>query len=205
MPRCPACPISALPDATRCAHCGATFAAPRWGLFEQRLSKSDEAQVHIPNAAVVTLGLLGIGGGAWGMGAACVLLVSMPFRPGIALVYGVAIALYVFGIWCGVQMFQRRAGWLRQNAAFWCLQIPAFGSPIITYSFASGAMFNLWIRLLPTEVGFEFWLGSKFQFFFSYPKPWTIGVNVVALVIALYLLKLERSKMTAPNVEAGSS
>ena len=67
MSYCPVCTASAVLNATKCAACGAEFLMPNIGLLESRLTEEQEAALKFPKHFPTVLGILGIGGAAWGL------------------------------------------------------------------------------------------------------------------------------------------
>lgn len=195
MPHCPACPARLPRDATRCSDCGATFTGPRYGVLESRLSPTQEAAIKIAKPVPITLGLLGIGGAAWGLMA--VAAGYSQLQGGIvgnAIAIGMA-TLYLFSGYCGVRALQKATGWLRLNQMLWALQIPIIITPILSFAFASGAFVNAWIRLQPSiGYGATALLGSNFTFNLFTPGNTAFGVNLVAVAITYYLTRVQRSE-----------
>jgi hypothetical protein len=135
------------------------------------------------------LGILAIGGGFLGA-TATLSEVSAQYQTiggGIVLLFGF-FALYAWGVWCGVLMLEDAPNALSSNRWFWATQIPIFISPFLGYAFASGFFLNVWLRLPDFNLGFNFLLGSKFEYhFMQSDQPWVLGLNVFALAIFLFL------------------
>ena len=197
MPRCPACPAHAEPYATQCTACGATFPKPVLGVLESRISPEQEAALRVPGFVLVALGVLGIGGAAWGLFAIAFYLAGgWPSVLSIILI-GVVAAVYVFGAYAGVLALRRTPGWLRKNIVFWVFQVPLLSSPIISYSLASGGLFTVWLQFLPYfRVGANFFLGSTFTVNLFSKGPVVLGANLLALGVVLYLLRVQAKSAT---------
>jgi hypothetical protein len=196
MPQCPACPQPLPATATSCPSCGATFEAPVLALFESRLSKEQEAGVIVPAHVTVTIGVLAIAGGAWGAIAVAHQVATQPFRILTAGLFTFVAAFFLFGILSGVLALRRQEGWLWKNTLFWLAQVPVLQSTVLSYTLFSGAMLSLWVQPFEPRLGFNYWFGSSFQLNIGRATPLLFGVNVVALVITLYLLHLQRKRAT---------
>lgn len=193
MPSCPACPARVEQKATHCTACGASFPKPFIGIFESRITVEQEAAVQVPAFVQIALGLFAISGAAWGLSAIATLLAEG--WPGLVLAMLVsAVALvYMFGAYVGVLALRRSPGWLRKNTVFWALQVPFFMSPVFSYSLASGGLFIIWVQVLPSlSIGVNYFLGSTFKVDLLSEGPFSLGVNLLALGIFVYLLRLQR-------------
>jgi hypothetical protein len=69
------------------------------------------------------LGILALGGSFLGVVIGVSLLVSQRSVL-VAAVEAPFLALYVWGIWCGLRMLERPDGALKMNAWFWATQVP---------------------------------------------------------------------------------
>ena len=141
------------------------------------------------------LGILGIGGGAVGFVACATKLLGAthPAQWAIYIVFG---GLYAWGLWCGVKLMESQPNALRYNRRFWLLQVPAFNSPLLGYSFASGFHLTLSLNLTPFSLGFNSQVGSAFDFsLIRWDQPLSLGVNVFAFGMYLWL---EREFPDAP-------
>jgi hypothetical protein len=197
MPSCPACPAQVEPDATHCVACGASFLGPDLGVLESRLTPEQEAAAKVPGFLPVTVGLLGIGGAAWGLMAVAVAFAKgWPGLLSAALIAGMA-GVFVFGAHVGVLALRRTPGWLRKNTVFWAVQVPVFSSPLVSYSLASGGFFTVWLQLYPPiKVGTNFFLGSTFTINLFSKAPVAIGANLLALAVVVYLTRVQVKSAT---------
>lgn len=97
------------------------------------------------------------------------------------------MALYAWGMWCGIRLIEGTKGSLEANRWFWAYQIPIVSSPFISYMVASGALLNI---VLHPE-GFRFSIavrfGSQFGASWMQDQPWSFGINIFALCISSYL------------------
>jgi hypothetical protein len=195
MPHCPTCHNQAERGATQCGVCNASFQKPAFRALESRLSQAQENSLKAHAAVPITLGIVGIGGAAVGLIALVSGLVAIRAVPslGTLAVLALGVALYAFSAYCGAIALQKRHGWLRMNFALWAIQIPVITSPVLSYTFATGALAFLWVRPSPLGAGFNFFLGSNFAINLFTPGVSMFGLNALALGVALYLRRLERS------------
>ncbi len=101
--------------------------------------------------------------------------------------------MYLFSGYCGVRAIQRKYGWVRLNQVLWAVQVPAFVSPLLSYSFSTGGFVTAWLQLHPSfHIGGSTWLGSAFTLNFLTPGPLAVGINLFALVVSYYLSRGHR-------------
>ena len=139
------------------------------------------------------LGILDLGGGFLGfvMGATILFRQVSSWSPEIFWSKVLAVpflALYCWGMWCGVRTLEDARTAKRANLWFWGIQIPCFMSPIAGYVFACGA--TAIVSYIPETSSTSFLLrvGSQFQYSLLEGKPLQIGINCFALVVCLLLL-----------------
>ena len=97
------------------------------------------------------------------------------------------VLMYCFGIWCGLRLLESSNKSLFPCTIFWLVQIPYFMSPLAGYGFTSGALFYITYEY---PAGFSWFtrLGSQFGYsLLQADKPFIIGVNLFALLIAGFL------------------
>ncbi|MGN2254357.1 hypothetical protein ACFWZ4_13340 [Frateuria sp. GZRe12] len=103
------------------------------------------------------------------------------------------MGLYAWGVWSGLRMLEGSPGAVRANFRFWLLQVPAFSSSVIGYFFASGFHLTVTLQWSPLKLNANFLLGSTFTCsLLQADKPLGAGINVFALLIALWLLRQMR-------------
>jgi len=197
MPHCPHCTMRVSPGDTRCETCGGKFPSPSYDLFESRLTASQESAIPLFKPLALLLCLIPVLGGILGIAGIVTSVLQLQERkpPASALtVYVVAGMLYVFGIYCGLRLMLKAKGWLRANFVFWSLQIPALSSPILSYSFSSGAFATGGVQLFPNVGVFgHAWIASNFSLSLFTSKQVYVGINVPALAITYYLFRLYRT------------
>jgi len=114
-------------------------------------------------------------------------------------------ALYCFGIWTAVSAFRGRSGWVRAARWFWLAQVPMLQSPLASWAMFSGLGVWLYVRSSAGQVGAgASWYigGGHFWSVSSGTGLLVLGVNVVALGIALALFRLSERGSQAAHAEA---
>ena len=128
-----------------------------------------------------------IGGGLVGLGLiGRAFLTEHPTK--ITMIIHVAfILVFSFGIVAGVVLIKRpRLGRLL-SAIFQAMQIPLAIGPTVSYALFSGACFNVYKHA--TGWGFNFLFGSRYYFCLNGREPWLAGINIVALVLFVLLVR----------------
>jgi hypothetical protein len=100
------------------------------------------------------------------------------------------LALYGIGIWSGLQSFRRRANWQRVARLFWIAQIPLAATPVLSWVMFSGAGVWIFFRRFGSGwlLGWSGSVGNGVRWALPQdPQRFTIGVNVLALVITVVL------------------
>ncbi len=138
------------------------------------------------------LGVLSIGGGFLGVaiGLSKFAVVSGFFNYIFILVF---VGFYIFGIVSGVLLIESDSYQaIKWSSLYWLIQVPIVMSPLLGYQFASGLILNVWLATAGGS-GWYFSLGSAFGYsMFESFQPWSIGVNIVALLVTVYLYKVKR-------------
>ncbi|AXK71260.1 hypothetical protein DWG18_02450 [Lysobacter sp. TY2-98] len=138
------------------------------------------------------IGILGVGGGAIGI-AAVTSVVAQQHNPIEWLFSLIFAALYAWGLWCGVRMLEGSPDAERKNLIFWLVQVPVFSSPVLGYFFANGFHLTVSVQASPLNFNANFFLGSTFTYsLLQSDKPWILGVNLFALGVALWLVRVMR-------------
>ena len=134
------------------------------------------------------LGLLAAGGGFLGV----VLGVSLLVSPGNLLAKLLLlpfIALYAWGVRCGVLMLESDPRAVRSSIWFWALQTPYFMSPVFGYFFASGSLLYVTYSPAETSLGALYRLGSQFEYsLLQADKPLVVGINLFAVAVLCLLV-----------------
>lgn len=97
------------------------------------------------------------------------------------------VGVFLFGVLASVALIIKPKWGLILSAVFQTVQIPVFTKSAVSYSLSSGACFNLYKHV--SGWGFNFFFGSHYCFILNSNRPWSIGVNLVALVFFVFLIK----------------
>lgn len=155
------------------------------------------------------IGILSLGGGAIGAALGLQLILSRghPVEWVICLAF---IAIYVWGVWCGTKLLEGDDQALRPLLKYWALQVPTFGSPILGYFLESGFHATVSFQFWPPHISGNMVIGSSFNYsLMQAGTPWSIGVNVFALVVSVWLYRLlsglspNSSYMDSPTTARG--
>lgn len=147
-----------------------------------------------------TLGILTIGGGVTGIALGITFLdVSISWLPGLVSV--VFLTLYLWGTWCGIKILKGSPEALRSSMPFWSIQIPVIQSSFASYIFSNGAFAG--VLLKPTEHRFDLqvWIGSQAEISVMTGKPLTLGINVFALFVVVWLWRLVRVQASTTSLK----
>lgn len=144
------------------------------------------------------VGLLLIGGGAYGAfltirGYADLLTTSQAvlFSADTAIA-GVFVLIFGWCVWTGVDLWRGRRQALKFALVLFALQIPALTVPGFTYHFHTGLQLRIGV-LSGGEVSVGFKLGSGLTLeIASDVQGLAIGVNLVALFVLIYLIRVAR-------------
>ncbi|MFZ2146513.1 MAG: hypothetical protein WAV28_04765 [Sedimentisphaerales bacterium] len=112
------------------------------------------------------------------------------------------VFLFLFGIVAGLALVEKPQLGAALSAVYQALQIPVISSSLLTYEFFSGL--QLGVGLAKGRLAFFIEYGARFALQFSMSAaPWSIGVNILALVLFVYLLLLLRpkAKVAVPSGE----
>ncbi|MBU2266370.1 MAG: hypothetical protein KJ977_04950, partial [Candidatus Omnitrophica bacterium] len=131
-----------------------------------------------------------IGGGFTGF----VIILSALFSSQMQLIYilvSILFALFfLFGVFSGLCLIEDQKTGIKLSIVYQGIQIVKLSSPIVTYFFVSG--FHLTPEIAFNRISIFFKLGAEFSFFILSKNPWSIGVNIVALGLFIYLLRIKK-------------
>lgn len=97
----------------------------------------------------------------------------------------VFLGIYVYSVFAGYWLWKNYAKGYRASVLLQLIQIPVLVSPLLTYQFVSGLMFRF---LLGTGgTGFDFNFGSLWSLLFLSDSGFSIGVNIIPLIIFFFL------------------
>jgi hypothetical protein len=155
------------------------------------------------------MGVLSLGGGSTGLiyASAAVLTGGQP------LVFWITVALgtllYGAGVWSGLRLLEGRPGAERMNLLYWCLQIPFVNTPVLAFSFYSGATAVISASIGWDESGSDQMNFSANAVFgssldWSYMQgdvPWEFGVNALACLFVWWGGRLLRRQTDVAKLE----
>ncbi len=135
----------------------------------------------------IIVSLVQIGGGLLGLG-----LIVLSFLDGqptqtvmkFHIIFG---CVFLFGVVSGLALIIKPRLGLVLSALFQAVQIPFFIKSGIAYAMSCGACVNLYKHA--SGWGFNFFFGSRYSLSLNSEQPWLIGVNIVALVLFVFLIK----------------
>jgi hypothetical protein len=151
----------------------------------------------------VLLVVLQIGGGLLGLGLIGRSLWAGDFTSITLIIHGAFAILFVFGILAGVALITKPMLGLVMSLIFQGIQIPIIVSPVIAYNLLSGALFSIYWH----ETGWgSNWgiLASRYYFSINSGEPWYLGINILALVLFVLLIReiwLEAAAAKIPDSE----
>jgi hypothetical protein len=111
-----------------------------------------------------------------------------------------AVVLFAWSIWAGIDLWKgTRRGYIASKVLF-ALQIPFVTFPGFAYQFYIGSILSLsFNNTPPAKLGFDFQLGSAINFQLSSEiENFVLGVNLIAVVALIYLMRLSRQS-TGPD------
>lgn len=131
--------------------------------------------------------LFSVGGGFAGISFALQTIFSQRFDAVTLTILFLALAFYTFVTVAGLVYANNPARTLPLIIAF-ALQIPAFATPVLSYSSATGAA--LWVGIVIEKLGgyFTYKIGCEFSIWLNRNTHSNIGINLVAFVITLVLV-----------------
>ncbi|MHC4756192.1 MAG: hypothetical protein ACYTBP_13740 [Planctomycetota bacterium] len=132
--------------------------------------------------------VLQIGGGVFGLFLVGSSLMAQELEQIAVIVHGAFFIVFVFGIAAGWALIKKPGLGLVLSLIYQGLQIPIYLSSVLSYDMFSGARFYIYWH----ETGFGFnyiFFGSRFYFSINSGEAWFAGVNVLALVLFILLIR----------------
>ena len=119
------------------------------------------------------------------------------------------VALYAWGLLCGLWLIEARDGAVKQNFYFWLTQIPHLMSSVAGYIFSSGASVYFLFQPEISRWDFTAHFGSRFEYSLLQGKPLVFGVNLLAVAVCTFLFLAMRhappNNSFKPNPLRGSA
>jgi hypothetical protein len=131
--------------------------------------------------------IIQICGGLVGLGLIGRSILTEQTTQSTAIGHVVFILVFTFGIVAGLALIMRPKLGLWLSAVFQAMQIPILIGPTAAYALFSGACFNLYRHA--TGFGFNFLFGSRYYFAVQSGEPWMVGINALALVLFILLIR----------------
>ena len=131
--------------------------------------------------------LLQIGGGLWGLGLIGRSFLAEDLTKIAVIFHGTFIVVFVFGILAGVALIKKPRLGLALSLIYQAIQIPIIISPVVAYTMFSGATFNVYWH--KTGWGTNLLFGGRYYFYINSAEPWCAGVNILALVLFVLLIR----------------
>lgn len=103
------------------------------------------------------------------------------------IIHGIFAVVFLWGIVSGLALIIKPRLGIALSALFQAVQIPVFTKSGITYALSSGVCFNL--HKNADGWGFNYLFGSHYSLNLNSVQPWLAGINVVALVLFVFLVK----------------
>jgi len=148
--------------------------------------------------------IIQIGGGLLGLGLIGRSILTEQITQTAVIIHIAFSLVFLFGIIAGVTLASKPKLGLRLSAVFQAIQIPVLIAPMAAYALFSGACLNLYRH--GTGYGFNFLFGSRYYFSIHNNESWLVGVNVIALVLFILLVREIRLQSVFVNIsKPGSS
>lgn len=154
------------------------------------------------------MAVLSLGGGFTGL----VYAVTAAFNGGplelqLTILFGFLV--YGFGIWTGMRMLEGNLSAARLNLIYWWLQVPFVNTSALGFSFYSGASARVSASLSWDSSGSDNMnfsanavIGSSLDWsYMQVGVPFELGVNVLALICAIWGGKLIRRQSSTTSLD----
>jgi len=128
--------------------------------------------------------IIQIGGGLLGLGLIGRTLITEQLAQTAVIAF---IFVFLFGIAAGVALVKKPKLGLWLSAVFQAMQIPIIIGRAVAYVMVSGACLNLYRH--STGFGFNFLFGSRYYFSIHSGESWMAGINALALVLFILLVR----------------
>jgi hypothetical protein len=166
------------------------------------MSTSNQARVSIGTKIVAVLMVFGGVSGVIRSAPLCVRLAQQPdfFQMTVAVL---AIVLFAWGVRVAWGLWQGEAQFIRWAAILFALQVPIINYLGLAYEFTNGLGVRILVGGSGTGAPHSHYvniggnLGSWLNFDYSQlDSRWMVGINLVALIVAVYLFKLSHQVST---------
>ena len=136
----------------------------------------------------IFLAIVQICGGLLGIGLIGRVFLGEELAPIEMIIYSAFVIVFAYGILAGVALIWKPRLGLILSLIFQGIQIPYIITPLVSYILSSGVYLNVYWH--ETGWGAEYaLLGSRFYFYLNREGPLFAGVNIVALVLFIFLIR----------------
>ena len=131
--------------------------------------------------------ILQIGGGFLGLALIGRAVLTEQLTQSSVLIHVAFFFIFSFGIVAGVALIKKQKLGLFLSAVFQAIQIPTILTSVVSYNMFCGATFSVY--RYETGFGSNFFFGSRYYFYLNSGMPWLVGINVIALVLFVLLIR----------------
>ena len=135
----------------------------------------------------IILLILQIGGGLLGLGLIGQSLMTKQLTFTTVIIHIAFVFVFLFGIAAGAALLRKRKLGLWLSAVFQAMQIPVITTSLESYTLFSGACFNLYRH--SSGFGFHVLVGSRYYFSIHNAESWMAGINFLAFVLFILLVR----------------
>jgi hypothetical protein len=134
-----------------------------------------------------TVILFQVGGGLLGLGLIGRAILTEQLTQSSVVIHAGFFFIFSFGIVAGISLIKNQNMGLLLSTIFQAIQIPTILTSTISYNMFSGAIFNIYRH--ETGYGSNFYFGSRYYFNLNSDTPWLFGINVIALILFVLLIR----------------
>ena len=153
--------------------------------------------------------LLQIGGGVCGFFLIGRSLLAGDVTRAAMIIHAAFMIIFAFGILAGVALMRKPKLGLILSVIYQGIQIPIIILPAAAFTMFSGASFNVYWH--EAGWGTNLLFGGKYYFYINSGEPWCAGVNVLALILFVLLIREtwmgprspEASETKLPEISVG--
>ena len=142
--------------------------------------------------------IIQVGGGLLGLGLIGRSILTEQITQTAVIIHIAFSLVFLFGIIAGVTLASKPKLGLWLSAVFQAMQIPVLIAPMAAYALFSGACLNLYRH--GTGYGFNFLFGSRYYFSIHNGESWMVGINAIALVLFILLVREIRFRSVFANI-----
>lgn len=137
---------------------------------------------------------------AFGGGCYSIIMILIMFRDpvfsiGDKFFFIIYMGLYAWGTICGIYILIDHKNGIIWCKLFYALQIPCVMTKYVGYVFYSGIYLTIKYSIKIHAISINYSFGGYFQYnLFQPSSDYYLGINVIAVLIFLYLLKISRTR-----------